>query len=74
MFTNHSHHLRRSAGYAFVASITTVSLLFVGFFLAEPKIGHGQADTTEFTITQQIVDETSFLVEPADVNMSGSIN
>lgn len=73
MFRNHQH-LRQSAAYAVVASTTSVSLLFVGFFLAEPNIGHGQAQTSEFTITQTIVDETSFLVEPADVTMSGTIN
>ncbi len=64
----------QSALYALTASLTIASMLFVGFFFAEPSITHGQVDSSTFTIRQQIVDETSFLVNPTNVTMSGSIN
>ncbi|MCD5380957.1 MAG: hypothetical protein LR008_00055 [Candidatus Pacebacteria bacterium] len=70
MITN-TKHISMSALYALAASLTAVSLLFVGFFLAEPVISHGQE---VFTIQQTITDETSFLVIPTDVSMAGSIN
>lgn len=65
----------QSAGYAFTASLLAVAVLVATFFLAEPVVSHGQAaDTSEFVIQQTIVDESSFLVEPADVAMDGTIN
>lgn len=72
MKNNHITHLSQSALYALTASMTIVAMLFVTFFLAEPAISHGQADTAEFSIRQTIVDESSFLVNPSDVTMSGS--
>jgi hypothetical protein len=48
--------------------ICSVLLLFVAF---EPTITNGQSP--EFTISQQITGESSFLVDPTDVTMSGSI-
>lgn len=72
MITN-TKHLSQSAVHAFLASITIVSMLFTGFFLLEPTISHGQADTADFTITQTITSESSFLVAPTDVTMDGSI-
>lgn len=72
MITN-TKHLSQSAVYAFVASVTIVSLFFMGFFLVEPTISHGQSDTAEFSITQTITSESSFLVPPTDVSMVGSI-
>lgn len=63
----------RAASQAGVAAVLIVSLLTVGFFALEPSIGHGQT-SSEFTISQTITDETSFLVEPADVIMVGSLN
>lgn len=75
MKTDYIQHLRQSAIYALVASVTIVALLFVTFFFAEPAITHGQVDTTpDFTVTQQITDATSFLVDPVDVTTSGSID
>jgi hypothetical protein len=70
------NNLGRSAIYAFIATTVILSLLFISFSLAEPSITHGQAGPGpfDFTITQTIVDETSFLVAPNDVVTSGSIN
>ena len=67
-------HFSQAALYALTASCITVSLLFAAFFIAEPAISHGQADTSTFNIRQTIVDETSFLVPPTNVTMAGSIN
>jgi hypothetical protein len=43
-----------------------------GFFLAEPRISHGN-ESVDFRIRQTITDETSFLVDPSNVTMVGSI-
>jgi hypothetical protein len=74
MITQTKKHLQQSMVYALVASTTIVSMVFLGFFVAEPSISHGQAATEEFTISQVITGESSFNVAPADVNMQGSIN
>lgn len=68
-----THIFTRAAAQAVVAASLIVALLTVGFFALEPQIGHSQSDTTDFTIRQSITGETSFLVEPADVTMNGSI-
>jgi hypothetical protein len=66
--------LTQNALYASVATATVVSMLFLGFFMAEPNIGFGQVDTTPaFRIRQTITDETSFYVDPANVTMQSSI-
>jgi hypothetical protein len=63
-----------SATQAGVAALLAVALLGLSFFVVEPRISHGQADTTpDFRIRQTITDETSFLVDPANVTMNGSI-
>lgn len=63
-----------SATQALVAAILGVALLGLSFLAVEPRISHGQADTTpDFRIRQTILDETSFLVDPANVTMGGSI-
>ncbi|MCA9353945.1 MAG: hypothetical protein KC877_00310 [Candidatus Kaiserbacteria bacterium] len=72
MITNFTH-LSRSATYAVLASVTVVSLLFVGFFLSEPTIGHGQTNSNEFYIRQTITSENSFLVQPSNVTMLGTV-
>ncbi len=74
MKINPVNNLSTSALYALIASVTAIALLFVTFLAAEPQIGRGQADDSTFTIRQTIVGESSFLVEPANVVMAGSIN
>ncbi len=60
------------AQYAILASITILALLTAGFFVFEPRIGHA-VDSNPFYIRQTITDETSFLVQPSNVTMVGSI-
>jgi hypothetical protein len=74
MNINLANNLRSSALYALIASVTAVSLVFITFLAAEPQIGRGQADSSTFTISQAITGESSFLVDPANVVMVGSIN
>ncbi|MBP6881545.1 MAG: hypothetical protein KBC35_02885 [Candidatus Pacebacteria bacterium] len=59
--------------YAIVASVVIVTLLLVAFFTMEPRIGHA-VDSNDFRIRQTITDETSFLVQPSNVTMIGSIS
>ena len=66
-------HIGHSASYALITSVTILSVLGVGFFLAEPGITHGQVTSDEFSVRQEITGETSFLVQPADVTTSGQI-
>lgn len=66
-------NVSQSALYALMASGIIVSLLFTAFFLAEPAVSYGN-DTATFSVHQTITDETSFLVNPTNVNMTGSIN
>ena len=76
MKTQTLKHYSQSASYAIVASVTMVSLLAMGFFIAEPKIGYGQVATSnDFIIRQTILAETSFLVQPGPtVTMSPSLS
>lgn len=67
-------HFGQSALYALTASCVIVVMLFAAYFLAEPVISHGQSDTATFTVRQTITDESSFLVNPSNITMSGSIN
>jgi hypothetical protein len=64
-------HITQAAAYA-GAGILIGAITFVLF---EPHITFSQTlqDTSEFTISQEITGENSFLVEPTDVTMSGSI-
>lgn len=69
--------LNKTIGYAFVASLTILALLFMGFSALEPQISHSQilADTSnDFRIRQTITDESSFTFQPTNVTMAGSIN
>lgn len=65
-------HLLNSAQYAFVASILMIALFIGSFFTLEPSVSRA-IDSNEFTVTQEITDEISFLVQPASVTMAGSI-
>lgn len=64
-------HLFNAFRSSLVASFIIVALLLASFLTLEPKVGRGATDT--FTITQQITEEISFLVNTADVTMVGSI-
>lgn len=69
--------ISQSALYAFLASVTVVSLLLGTFLLFEPQVGRSATfveDSNEFYIRQTITDETSFLVQPSNVAMVGSIS
>jgi len=70
MKSNIYSHLTFSA----VASLFFMLLFLVTFFAVEPAVSRSQVDTNDFTIQQTILDESSFLVSPANVSMSGSIN
>jgi len=67
--TNLITYTRQSLAYALIASLAVVSALLTVFFLAEPSVGHVQ----EFFVRQTITGESSFLVAPTNVTMSGSI-
>lgn len=74
-FTFNNKKLSESAIFAAFASIATVAMLGAMFVVTEPRISHGQAsDTATFRIRQTITDESTFLVNPANITMNGSIN
>lgn len=64
----------QAAVQSVVTAILILSLAFAGFMVAEPSISHGQIDTATFRVRQTITDETSFLVDPANVVMNASIS
>lgn len=67
--------LTKNVWFAVISATTIVALAFVTFIMAEPQIGHSQADATrDFTIRQTITGESTFLVDPANVTMDGNIN
>lgn len=65
-------HLFHSATYATLVAFLIVAFMAVSFFALEPSIGHSQI-SEEFTVSQTITDEVSFVVAPTDVTMVGSI-
>lgn len=65
-----STHIIYSARHAFVAALLVFTLGVCTFFAFEPSVG--RAITDSFTVTQTISSEISFLVNAADVTMSGT--
>lgn len=58
----------------FIASILIVSVILVGYFFAEPRVGRAQDTSGPFTISQEITGETSFIVDAVNTTLSGSLN
>ncbi|MEY3783758.1 MAG: hypothetical protein RLZZ230_80 [Candidatus Parcubacteria bacterium] len=73
MITQYKNNITQSATYAVLASGTILSLLFMGFFLAEPAIGQA-VNSTDFYVRATVTSENSFLVQPNNVSMTGSIS
>ena len=67
---NHTH-LLYSARNAFIASILIVAVGIFSFFAFEPSVG--QAITNNFTVSQTITAEISFLATTSATTMNGSI-
>ncbi|MCF7816120.1 MAG: hypothetical protein K9M10_00650 [Candidatus Pacebacteria bacterium] len=68
---NHSH-LLYSARNAFVAAVLILSLGVISFFAFEPSIGRA-VTSGPFSVTQEITNEISFLVNATNVTMAGTI-
>ena len=60
--------------HAFVASILIVTTLALSYFIIEPQVGRAQDTSGPFTITQQITDETAFIVDAVNTTMVGALN
>lgn len=59
---------------AFIASTLIVALLVLSYFIIEPQVGRAQDTSGPFTITQEIVGETSFIVDAVNTTLVGSLN
>lgn len=68
---NKSHLAVRSAQQAFVVAILLLSFTLATFFAFEPIVG--RAITDDFTVSQTITSEISFLVAVNNVAMNGTI-
>lgn len=64
-------HLLNSAQNAFVAALLVLAIGIGTFFAFEPSVG--QAITSNFTVSQQITNEISFLATTSATSMVGSI-
>ncbi len=68
---SHTHFIA-SFRSALTAALLVTSLMLVSFFAFEPSVG--RAVTDNFTVTQEITGEISFLVAADNVTMNGSIS
>ena len=64
-------HLLYSAKNALVLAVLVSVLGMFSFFTFEPQVGQA-VTSNNFTVTQQITNEISFLVQPANVTMVSS--
>jgi hypothetical protein len=64
----------QSAAHAFIASVLIVALMALSYFIIEPQVGRAQDTSGPFTITQEIIGETSFIVDAVNTTMVGSLN
>jgi hypothetical protein len=69
--SNHSH--TNSFAAAFVSASTALLIACVGYMALEPTTLFGQTDSDDFTITQEIGAELSFLAQPQNVTMDNTI-
>lgn len=60
--------------HALIFAFIGLILLIATFFIVEPQVGIGQVNSGPFTIKQTILSEISFLVNAANVTMTGSLN
>lgn len=65
--------LSKIAFQSTVAGILCLAIFAATFFMAEPQVSYGD-QSVDFTVRQVVLDETSFLVPPANVTMTGPIN
>ena len=66
-----TNNLTQKATFAALTSMMMLALLCGSFFVLEPQISYGQADTRDFFVRQTITPETSFLVDAQNVTMPG---
>lgn len=66
-----TQNLTQKTIFAASAAIVLLALFCASFFVLEPQISSGQADTASFRVRQTITDQTSFLVDPTNVTMPG---
>lgn len=59
---------------AFIAATLIVAVGLVGYFFVEPSVGRAQDTSGPFTISQEIIGETSFIVDAVNTTLSGSLN
>lgn len=65
----------QNAAYAVISAAAISSLIFFGFFIAEPSVSYGQLQytTPDFYVRQTITPESAFSVETSNVIMAGDI-
>ena len=70
-----THILVAHSTYSLFAATAALLMLALVFFALEPQVGRGQTtvDTEVFRISQDVTDESSFTIAPANVTMSGSL-
>jgi len=61
---------------AFIAAAVALPLVFVAYFSFEPMVvvGQSDSDSREFTITQAVSEEVSFIVPPNNVEMDQTLS
>ena len=65
--------ITRSVWSSLVASILILMLAAASFLMMEPKVGFGASANDEFTVTQTVTEEISFVATSSDVTMSPSL-
>lgn len=63
-----------SLAQVFVATTLIVAVVLTGYFFAEPRVGRAQDTSGPFTISQEIIGETSFIVDAVNTTLTGSLN